>query len=450
MVANGDRRSIIFLKTAAAAVYPRARQGGGKREEAHPMAAFGGVPDEQGGNGGGPGPPAIVPVVAVTTVVQAVVTMCSVIPAAIAPELARALGVPASWIGVLVSIIYLGAMATSLVGGVLTRRWGALRVNQSALVVAAAGVAMAAAPSLPSLAVGALLIGFGYGLTNPAASQLLMRVTRPKTRNLVFSLKQTGVPLGGVAAGLAAPTLTLSYGWQAALLTAVALALTLAVAVQPYRCSWDRDRDPGAALRGSSVGNLRLVWRHPALSKMSLVGFSYSAVQLCLTTFAVTMLVEDLGFGLVAAGFALSVLQVSGVVGRLLWGGVADRLGDGNRVLIATGAIAALAGAATTMLSVGTAPAVIYGVLIVFGASAIAWNGVFMAEVARLAPAGEIVGATGGVMVPTYGGVLVGPVLFVGVFTLVGDYTTAFGFCAAASLSGLTLALAARRRMGGG
>src|SRR3970282_215610 len=104
-------------------------------------------------------------------------------------------------------------MATSLISGVLIRRWGALRTNQAGLAFSGIGVALMATPSLIVLAVGSVLTGFGYGLTNPAASHLLMRVTQPKTRNLVISLKQTGVPLGGVAAGLTAPTLALGFGW---------------------------------------------------------------------------------------------------------------------------------------------------------------------------------------------------------------------------------------------
>jgi len=389
-------------------------------------------------------------VVAVTTIVQTVVTMCSVIPAAIGPELARAFDLPASLIGVLISLIYLGAMATSVVGGLLVRRLGPLRTSQWALAFGGVGVAMVVVPSYASLVVAAVLIGFGYGLTNPAASHLLMRVTRPDTRNMVFSLKQTSVPLGGVAAGLAAPTLALDFGWQWAMLAAAALALATGLAIQPYRRRWDRDRDPTVTLRQNPTADFHVVWREPVFRWISLTGFCFSAVQLCLTTFAVTMLVEDLGFGLVAAGIALSVLQVAGVSGRLFWGGAADRLRDGNRVLMITGAVAAAAGVMTVFLGAGTSHPVVYGVLILFGGTAIGWNGVFMAEVARLAPDGQIGSVTGGIMVPTYAGVLVGPVTFAAGYALVGHYTVTFGFCAAVSLIGLAALLAARRRMAGG
>jgi MFS family permease len=386
-------------------------------------------------------------VVVITMIVQVMVTICTVGPSAIAPEIARAFSVPASLIGFQVSIVYLGAIITSGVGGLPIKRWGALRTSQLALAFGGLGMTLMTVPLLASLALGSLLVGFGYGLTNPAASHLLMRVTRPEMRNLVFSLKQTSVPLGAVATGLAAPTLALDFGWQSALLVASAASFAIFLAIQPFRCGWDADRDPTVPLRQNPAGDFNLAWRDPALRPVSMTGFCYSAVQLCLTTFTVTMLVEELGFGLVAAGVAFSVVQVSGVSGRLIWGGVADHLRDGNRVLMMTGAVAAAAGLMTMFLGTDAARPVVYGALILFGASAIGWNGVFMAEVARLAPADRIGSATGGVMVTTYAGVLVGPVSFAGAFALTGHYTITFGFCAAASLIGISAVIVARCRM---
>lgn len=393
--------------------------------------------------------PAPVPVVVVTTVVQALATMCTMIPAAIAPEMAQAFGVPASLIGFQVSLVYLGAMATSVIGGLGVRRLGALRISQWALGFAGAGVLLAAVPSLVGLAVGSVLIGFGYGLTNPAGAHLLMRVSKPENRNLIFSVKQTGVPLGGVVAGLAAAPLALTFGWQGALLAGAAAALAFLAMIQPLRRAWDEDRDPSVSLLQDPMGDFRLIWRHPVLRRMSMASFCFSAVQVSLTTFAVTMLVEDIHFGLVQAGVVLSVVLVAGGSGRLLWGWIADRVGDANRVLLGVALIAASAGLMTVFLDAGTGKTVLYGVLCLFGLSAIGWNGVFLAEIARLAPSGRIGSATGGALVPTYAGVLVGPASFAGVFWLAGQYTFTFGVFALVSLAGFAMILAARRRLAG-
>ena len=388
---------------------------------------------------------ATVGVIAVTTTVQALATMCTIVPAAIAPELARALGVPASLIGFQVSLIYFGAMITSMLSGQWVRCSGALRTSQWALGFSGAGLALAAAPSLAGLAVGSVLVGFGYGLTNPAAAHLLMRVSKPENRNLVFSIKQTGVPLGAIAAGLAAPSLVLAFGWQWAFLAGAGAAIGFIAVIQPWRRDWDRDRDPTVRFRQNPLADLGMVWRLTALRRMSMAAFCFSAVQVSLSTFAVTMLVVDIRFNLVQAGVVLSVLMVAGVTGRLFWGGVADRVGDGNRVLLGVALIAAAAGLMTLSLDSASAPIVIYGVLIVFGFSAIGWNGVFLAEVARLAPEGRTGSATGAALVPTYAGVLFGPVSFAGLHALTGQYTTAFGLFAGVSLIGFALVWLARR-----
>ena len=47
-----------------------------------------------------------------------------------------------------------------------------------------------------------------------------------------------------------------------------------------------------------------------------------------------------------------------------------------------------------------------------FGATAIGWNGVYLAEVARQAPRGRAGEATGGTLFFTFSGVLVGPPIF--------------------------------------
>jgi fucose permease len=275
-----------------------------------------------------------------------------------------------------------------------------------------------------------------------------MRVSKPQNRNFIFSLKQTGVPLGAVCAGLASPSLALMEGWQEAFLILAAIPLIVIILIQPLRSRWDRDRNPAEPLRQNPTNDLGLIWRHPALRLISFSAFCFSAVQISLSAFAVTMLVEDLAFGLVQAGIVLSVLQVAGVIGRVSWGGVADWLHDANRVLSIVALIAASAGLMTMFLEPGVGIVLVITVLCLFGVSAIGWNGVFLAEIARLAPDGQVSNATGGAMVPTYTGVVIGPATFAALHVLTGHYTATFGIFAAVSLTGFALVLATRRFSG--
>ena len=75
-----------------------------------------------------------------------------------------------------------------------------------------------------------------------------MRHVNAARRNLFFSIKQTGVPLGGMIIGLLAPSVALRFGWSAPCWIIAALALALAVAAQPHRAAWDAHRDPSKKL----------------------------------------------------------------------------------------------------------------------------------------------------------------------------------------------------------
>jgi MFS family permease len=65
-------------------------------------------------------------------------------------------------------------------------------------------------------------------------------------------------------------------------------------------------------------------------------------------------------------------------------------------------------------------------VLALFGASAIGWNGVYLAEVAREAPAGQASVATGGTLAITFLGVVLGPPVFGALSGAAGSYRIGF------------------------
>ena len=114
-------------------------------------------------------------VVGVTTTVQALATMCTLVPATIAPELARAFGVPAAMIGFQVSLIYAGALVMSLIGGQLVRRLGAARTSQAALTLAGSGLALSATSSLTGFAIGS--VEGRVGALRVAAPRALFQTT---------------------------------------------------------------------------------------------------------------------------------------------------------------------------------------------------------------------------------------------------------------------------------
>ena len=371
------------------------------------------------------------------TAVQVIATMGILIPAAIAPELARTLDLPVSMIGFQVSLAYVGATLMSLCGGLVQRKLGAVRANQIAATAIGLSLLIIAIPHVAALFVGSLGLGIAYGMTNPAASHLMMKIASPTNRNLIFSVKQTGQPLGGVVAGLMAPPIAIAFGWQWSLMAGAFLALSTVLLIQPLRAKLDGDRDPTTKFRSAVFKDVSLVLRIRELRLLALAALTFSGVQLALMTFAVTMLFEDVKFDLVLAGVGLAVIQIAGVAGRLGWGVIADRNGDGRKTLLFAQSLSVVAAVATAFLSDSMPLVAVFGILFLFGMSAVGWNGVFMAEIGRLAPEGKISSATGGVLVPTFIGVMMGPLVFSAIHEVTATYTMSFAILTLVTMMGM-------------
>jgi hypothetical protein len=174
-----------------------------------------------------------------------------------------------------------------------------------------------------AIAVGALLVGIGYGPITPASSHLLARTTPAHRMSLVFSVKQTGVPLGAALAGAHRAGPAGVHGLAAALLLVAAACVLCAVVAQTLRMRFDADRDrTGPRVAGQLPAAVRLVLEQPALRTLAGCSFLFSIAQLSLTTYLVTYLTDSLAYGLIAAGAVLSMLAGRRRVGRVLWGWV--------------------------------------------------------------------------------------------------------------------------------
>jgi MFS family permease len=376
-----------------------------------------------------------------TLVIQAMVAMALLTLPVMAPVVAQALQVSPALVGLYVSVTYAGAMVATLLGGATVARLGAIRVSQWGLLLCALGLLLCAVPWFPAMALGAVLIGLGYGPITPASSHLLARTTAPNRMALVFSLKQTGVPLGSMLAGAIVPPLLLVMSWQASLVAVATVCVLCAWLSQVLRNELDSDRRPAALVQwGSLIQPIRLVLAHRALLTMASCSFMFSMVQLSLTTYLVTFLHDDLSYGLVAAGLVLSGTQMGGIGGRIVWGYVADRWLGARRMLLILASMMALGALAAAFLTPETPRVVVLGILVTFGASAIGWNGVYLAEVARRAPTGMASMATGGTLSFTFLGVVVGPPMFGALSGLFGTYRAGFlGLVVMACVSGTVL-----------
>ncbi len=376
----------------------------------------------------------VLPTLAMVAVLT-VASMAIFTVAVFAPEAAADIGVAATDIGVFTAIVYIVAMFSGAITGELVARYGAVRVSQLALGFTAVAMAVLALATPLAAAFAAIGLGLCYGMLNPSSAHILIKIATARWRALVFSFKQTGVPIGGALAGLCVPVLVVAIGWRGAALGVSILALIVIGSIEPLRRRLD---ERGGGSRGWSVAGvfapLRLVWRTPMLRRFAIVGFGFAGVQVSIGAFYVVFLNEELGMSLVAAGAILAFVQAGGIAGRIVWGAVAGRWLAPRWVLAVLGMLTTVCLVLTSRLTVEVPLAAMAALGLVLGASSFGWNGVFLSELPQFAPEGRAGEATGGVQFVFFGGVVLVPPCFGAVVSLSGHYHAAFLTTAALAL----------------
>ncbi len=377
--------------------------------------------------------------VGVAFAVQAGVALVIFAPPVLAPAATRAMGVDPSTVGIFTSIVYLFAAIAAVSSARPVAALGALRASQLCLGMCAAGIVLVATAWLPLVVLGAMLLGLGYGPVTPSSAIILVSTLPARYRSLGFSVKQTGVPVGAGACGLAIPALVAAFDWQVAAYALAAAAVTGAVLCQPLQRDFDEGvRGSGPSASTSPLGSLALVWRLPRLRELAIGSFVFAGIQMCVVTYLVVFLTET-GLGLAAAGLAMTCAMIGGLVGRIGWGWVADNLLAPRRTLALVSLLMGMTSLGLACVAPSWPLAAVIALSAAAGLSSIAWNGVYLAEVAHRAPPGMATAATGGTMFCTYAGVMVWPTVFYVAHAATGSYVASFVLVGLLGLAGAAL-----------
>ncbi|MBM3650824.1 MAG: MFS transporter, partial [Alphaproteobacteria bacterium] len=344
-------------------------------------------------------------------------------------------------VGVFTAVTYAVASVVALATADVIARLGAVRVCQLALLAGAAGLAFSAAATLWACLAAVILIGLAQGPTNPASAHILSQRVPRRYYSIVFSLKQTGVPVGFGIAGILLPLLLGWVGWRGAALIAAAALVAGAVALGLLRSRLDATTAPP----GPSPGirrSVRFVLGHRQLRVLGWSALIYVIAQHSFTFFLVTYLYEHCRLTIGEAGLLLFLAQMGGTAQRLVLGALGDRLP--RLPLLGWTGVAIAAGATGIALIAPDTPYWLIALAVIaYGVVVISWNGVSIAEFAHLAPPGQVAAVAAVQTALAFSGAVLGPPLF-GLIAAASGYSWAFlvvaGFVAAAAFWQLTVA----------
>ncbi len=360
------------------------------------------------------------------------------------PAVARDLGIAPKLVGIFTAIIYVVASAVALGSAKWISRLGAVRVCQIAMIAAAAGLALNAAATVLATVVAVALIGMAQGPINPASAHILTQRVPRAWFSLVFSVKQTGVPLGFAAAGILLPLLLPVIGWRGASLVAAGMLVAGAVVLELLRARLDASVAPSGPSSGiwSSV---RYVLAHPQMRVLGWSALLYVVAQHTFTFFLVTYLYEHCRLSIAEAGFLLFLAQIGGTAQRLVLGALGDRF---PRMMLLgwTGVGIAIGSIATGLITSDTPYWLIGLIVFAYGTVVISWNGVSIAEFAHLAPPGQVAPVAAVQTALAFSGAVIGPPLF-GLIAALASYRTSFFLVAACVLTAAVWQIATARRL---
>ncbi|MBC3345366.1 MFS transporter [Pseudomonas sp. SWRI196] len=317
------------------------------------------------------------------------------------PLMVADLGVPSHWLGWLITSAFGFAAVLSLWAGPLVNRLGTRRAL--ALLFWSTLVAYGLLASLPGFG-GVILAlaacGIAQALANPATNLLIAERVEPRQKAAVVGLKQSGVQVSALFAGLLLPSLALSLGWRGALATLLLPALLLALWGPRVAAREHSAKPQGLAL---TRPNARLAL---LMSVQLCVGIVLSSFVTFLGIFAAQQGMTAHWIGALIAGFG-----VMGIAARVGLTPLGARMADESWLLLL---LLLLSGVALwlTSLALPVRHWPLWAGALGMGLTAVATNAIAMSMVLRDPGFGSPAAAAGLLSVGFFGGFAVGPPLF--------------------------------------
>lgn len=279
------------------------------------------------------------------------------------------------------------------------------------------------APVYGILLMLALFAGLGFSVITPAVNKALMLKVKPERRAISMGIMHSGSGIGGFTGATLLPILAGSIGWRLAIIASGITALGLGfivsrnLALKNGRTSESKDSASNNFKKQFSniIKNEQLML---ACSLGLVFGLAVGAIPAHYTLY----LTLDLNYPEAIAGFSLGLVQLGGIVGRILWGWVSDVPLAGDRknsflIIMIVIVLLKLLNAFAGSLLAGSIW-LMFIISFLLGVSALGWSGLFFTVVSERASPEQTGIASGMSLIFLRLGVVIGPP----VFGFLGDY----------------------------
>ncbi|PJX20353.1 MFS transporter [Advenella sp. S44] len=322
------------------------------------------------------------------------------------PQLIQELGISRGQLAWLTTASFGVAAVVSPWSGQAVQRLG-MRSGLMGLfgLVALSFFLMAVLPGFVGLILAMLLCGAAQSLANPATNMAIAKLVPAPKKPAMVGIKQSGVQISALVAGILLPFFAQWLGWRGALALWVPLALVMFFLVS-------RRLPAGMASAQPLAGGRALALPRPNV----LLGL-LMLVQLCagltlssfITFFGVYA--SQLGMSAQMTGAMISVFGVMGIVSRIALTPLGSRLRDETQLMVMLFILACLAVYVTT-LATPTRHFPLWIGITGMGLTVAATNAIAMSMLLRDERFGKTATAAGMLSVGFFGGFAVGPLLF--------------------------------------
>lgn len=355
---------------------------------------------------------------------------------ALGPVLIDELALSRTQLGSLTTALYLVAGLCSPVVGSLVDVMGGRRLLLVLFATAAvAQLVLAAADTYQIVLVAAAVAGAALAISNPVTNQLIGVHLRPGDRGTIMGVKQSGAQLAALVAGAVVPWGAVVYGWRMVVVAALVLPLAGLLGtwwVVPTGSAGNQGK-PSWSERGTAVWWLS--------TYAFFMGGGTAAVVAYLPLYGF----ERVGLSVRAAGWAVALPGLVGVVTRILLGRVVERLASVALPLVALG-VCAMVSLLLVLAAEAGGPWLLWAGAVGIGASAIAWPVVGMLSLLRTTSLGLAGRASGVLLLSTFAGFVSSPVVVGVSVDASGSYTVGWTIVTLLFAGALTTALLWRAR----